>query len=199
MYLKRQGLERTIFIMSCWCQPMVIGISSIPTEIPNLGCGEEVNFIQCKELNRDTAQLWDSSIVLRLNYEATWLVKWPWTHAFVCLDCFALPWDELVCSSLLCSACSSLVWSGLVRCLSLVFQLQQGNTVFSLRWKGTVRSPSQREADSYRQKSLPLVPDWFILMQMKTLNLCSLINPKDSPHWPEWSHSDLWRKMLMRI
>lgn len=57
------------------------------------------------------------------------------------------------------------------------FSSSGGNIVCSLWWNGKVRSPSQRKADLYRQKSLPLVPDWFILMQTGTLNSCSLIYP----------------------
>ena len=41
------------------CQPMVTGTNSTPTGIPSLGCGEEGNFIKCKQLNCDTSQLWE--------------------------------------------------------------------------------------------------------------------------------------------
>lgn len=33
-----------------------------------MGCAEEGNFIQRKQLNGDTVQLWNSSVVLHLNY-----------------------------------------------------------------------------------------------------------------------------------
>ena len=33
-------------------------------------CSEERNFIQYKQLHCDTAQLWNSSIVLQLSFEA---------------------------------------------------------------------------------------------------------------------------------
>ena len=36
---------------------MVVGASPLPTGIPNLGCGEEGNFIQCEQLHGDTAWL----------------------------------------------------------------------------------------------------------------------------------------------
>ena len=44
--------------------------------------------------------------------------------------------------------------------------------------KGKVCSQSGWGADLYRQEALPLVPDWSILMQMRTPNLCNLIGPK---------------------
>lgn len=43
---------------SGYCQVMVIGTHSTPTRIPNFGCGEDENFIQCK-----AAQLWYSTAV----------------------------------------------------------------------------------------------------------------------------------------
>lgn len=49
---------------------MVIGTNSVPTGIPRLGHGEEGNFIQCRQLSCDTAWLWNSPVVLQLNYEA---------------------------------------------------------------------------------------------------------------------------------
>lgn len=60
--------------------------------------------------------------------------------------------------------------------MSLVFEA--GETVFSLLWKGQVCFSSQQEADFYREKSPPLDPDWFILMQIRSPNPHSLIGSK---------------------
>lgn len=39
------------------CQLMVIDINSTPKGIPNFGCDEEQNFIQCKQLSYDIGEL----------------------------------------------------------------------------------------------------------------------------------------------
>lgn len=58
---------------------MVIGTNSVPTGIPSLGCGEEGNFIQYKQLSCDPARLQnsmavsDSSVVLQFIYDSVWL------------------------------------------------------------------------------------------------------------------------------
>lgn len=68
-----------VFSDFVFCQLMVVGTNSAPTGIPNLGCGEEGNFILCKQLNGDapwlreqhgleqvdsvTAQLWSGMAV----------------------------------------------------------------------------------------------------------------------------------------
>lgn len=69
--------------VACRCQPVVVGANSMPAGIPNVECGEEGNCIRCKQPSCDTAWLWNSSIVLQLNYEAARLwgrmaVKRPW-------------------------------------------------------------------------------------------------------------------------
>ena len=38
----------------------------------------------------------------------------------------------------------------------------------------------QREGDLYREKSLPLVPEWYILVQMRTPNPCTYSGPKST-------------------
>ena len=53
-----------------------------------------------------------------------------------------------------------------------MLQLSQENT----HGKGTCRNTG--ELDLYSQKFPPLVPDWSIFMQMRTLNPHSLIGPK---------------------
>lgn len=44
------------------------GANSMPKGTPNLGCCKERNFVECKQLNCDTAWLWNSSIVSQLSY-----------------------------------------------------------------------------------------------------------------------------------
>ena len=46
--------------------------------------------------------------------------------------------------------------------------------------KGGPQSSAERESalpgpDLHRQRSLPLVPDWFVLMHVRTPNPCSLV------------------------
>lgn len=43
-----------------------------------------------------------------------------------------------------------------------------------------MRSDKQREADLYKEKSQSLVPDWFILTQIRTPNPNNLISPKST-------------------
>ena len=90
-------------------QPVVVSANVAPTVIPNLGCGEEGNFIQCK-----TAQLWYSMAVRQL-----------WTQEGLGPDpslneqlCYAPPWSFLLLHSIvLCWSfpfCASLLWPALV-------------------------------------------------------------------------------------
>ena len=146
---------------------MVIKANSTPTGNSNLGCGEKENFIQCK-----TAQLWYSRAV-----KTAQLCCSPRTGPLAWLDSSALLLGGLLCyfpvhlalcwSTLLCSGKTP-----------LVFQLSQGDSVFSLWWEEEVWSQSQRGAGLYGQKSLHLVPDWSLLMQIRTPNPNSLIGPK---------------------
>lgn len=108
--------------------------------------------------------LWNSSIVLQYNYETVWLwnsmaVRWP-------LGKIPL---QLGSSAPLCSAPLHLLCSPLVQhyihvsglwCLSSSWR----NAIFSLWWKGKVGCSSQRGANSYREKSPPLLLDLPILM-----------------------------------
>ena len=50
--------------------------------------------------------------------------------------------------------------------------------IFSLEWKGTAYSPSQRGVDLYIEKDSTLLPDWYVLMHMRTPNPDSLIGAK---------------------
>lgn len=90
--------------------------------------------------------------------------NWPWVEA-------ARPFFRSI--ALLCSAscrsvlpCTHLLHSVLAR-HPLCFSSRRGNTGFRLQWKGKVCSQSQRGAGLYRQKFLPLAPDWFSLMQTR--------------------------------
>lgn len=47
---------------------MTVGAISTSTGISNVGCAKEGNLIQCKQLNCDRLQLWNSSVALQLNY-----------------------------------------------------------------------------------------------------------------------------------
>lgn len=62
------------------CQPMVIRVNLTPTGITNLGYDKRGNFIYCRQLNCDIAQLWNSSDILQLNYEAAWLLGGRWVR-----------------------------------------------------------------------------------------------------------------------
>ena len=104
-----------------------------------------------------------------------------------------LHWIGLFSSLWSCPFCVSLLWPVLV-CSALfqwVFQLSWGNGLFSFPWKGKAHCPNQRGTALYGQKSMPLVPDWFVLMQMRTPNPRSLHLSKRHysaliGHWRCW-------------
>lgn len=83
------------------------------------------------------AQLWSSSVVLQLSYEAAQLWDEPGASR---------PWGQAP------------VWPNSSPRSSL-FDSVQSLGCFTLWWKGKVCSLNQR-ADLYRQKSLPLLPNW---------------------------------------
>ena len=71
----------------------------MPRGIPNLGCSEEGNFIQCKQFNCETVQLWKqegSEAPLQLDSPALLLAS------LLCLAvvCTGLLWLVLVYSTL---------------------------------------------------------------------------------------------------
>ena len=76
----------------------------------------------------------------------------------------------VLCQSAL--ACAALLWQ------DGVSAQPQIRTQPCLQWKGKVRFQSQRGAGLHRPKSLPLVPNWSVLRQMRTPNPCSFIGPK---------------------
>lgn len=74
-------------------------------------------------------------------------------------------------SASLCFACSILCQSVLIYSALLwrdIFSVSVQPGKCSLQWKERMLSQSHREAGLYGQKSLPLVPDWSLLMQMRT-------------------------------
>ena len=148
---------------------MVLDTKSVPTGIPNLGCDEEGALLGA---NCDIAGLWGSCRA-RLLTGSTALLCSLLVCSAPCWSALLLLWSAPFCATLLWPALvySALLCSGVT---SLVFQLSQGNTVFSHGWKGKVCSQSQRTADLYGQKSLPLVPDWSVLMQTRIPNPHSL-------------------------
>lgn len=127
-------------------QPMVVDVNSAPTGISNLGCGEKGNF-SANHLTVTQHGHENSSVVLQLNYEAAGLQGGLGMRPLS-------SYSALQCSSLICSACSSPLWS---EEMSLVFHLQcfSSSQEHRLWWKGKVNSPRQRGADIYRQKSHP--------------------------------------------
>lgn len=114
----RAGVQQGLIGRSV-CQPLV-GVNSTPS----LGWGEERNFIQCKQLNCDIAQLWSSTAVRR-----------PWSEA-------ALGPAPLWCGS------STVFWLNMS-----VFQpqLRRGG-LFDISGKGEYASRAKGEL-TYRDRS----------------------------------------------
>lgn len=141
----------------CWCQLNT-------NKNLHLACSEEENFIQ-----RKTAQLWYSMVV-----KITHLWGCPGVRTLSSYLCSFLYWSALHCAGLLhfMPKCSGLGWASKA---SSTFQLSQGNAVFCGKGKCAFQAT---EAGLYRQKSLALVPGWFVLMQIRNPNLHSLIGSK---------------------
>lgn len=121
-----------------------------------------------------------SSIVIPHSCENNADAKWPsdkvtlgqgpsWLYSYALLHLASL-----------CSTLARGLWC---------FSPSKGNAGLSLQRKGKVHSPSQRKVDLYRQKPLPLDPDWLVFMQMSTPNPCSLLQKalswlfKMEPFW----------------
>ena len=90
---------------------------------PSLGCGEEGNFIQCKQLNCDPTKLWNSSVgyssLMKQHRGGQHRMRQPLGDTPLWLDSSALLWPSLpalLCATLVCSAlvCSALIWPSLV-------------------------------------------------------------------------------------
>ena len=133
---------------------MVLCTNPTPTGTPNLGCSEEENFIQCQELNCFIAWMWKKAQLWTAQKCYSTIMK---QMAQGCLGarclCGEAPLARQCCST-------PVQWD--VFCVSFLV----GEAAFSFWWKMKVCFPSQRGADLY--KLLTLVPDWSILMQMKT-------------------------------
>ena len=133
----------------------------------------------------------NSSIVIKPDCENSTAVRQPWGQTPFRLDSSAphrsgLVWSALFCASLLWP---TLVHSALLRqdILSVSAQLRK----HSAQWKGKPPSQSHMGAGLYRQRFLPLFPDWFVLMQMRTPNPRSLHLSKRHysaliGHWRCW-------------
>lgn len=143
----RTGVQQVLIGRSV-CK-LLVGSNSTPS----LGWDEERNFIQCKQLGCDTAQLWSSTAVRRPLGEAA-------------VGPAPLVW-QLHCA--------------LVKHVSVSASAEEKQS-FCLQWKGKVCFQSQRGADVYGQKSPLLVPDWSDLMQMRTPNPFSPGSP-DGSEW----------------
>lgn len=131
---------------------MVGGASLTSIGIPNLGCGEEWDFIQCKQLNCGTAQLREqqgcgtarqcyNSIMKQHGCGTAWLWGSPGVRQ-----------PHLPCSTLISWEFFSV-------------STPAGNIIFILWWKIKVCFP-------------PLTPDLPVLMQIKTPYSDILIGPK---------------------
>ena len=159
---------------------MVVGTNSTPTRIPHLGC-EGGNVIQCK-----AAQLWNSTAMEWLSCDTAGL--WKHSSCQAALEPgnrgarpLSAPFQSaLCCTGLLhCAFVFSILCQSALLCsrkMSSMFQLQLGK--HSLEWKGKVCSQNQRGAGLNGQTFRPLVPDWFVSMQMRTPNPHILMGPK---------------------
>ena len=140
----------------------------------------------------------NSSIMIQYGYENSIAIEWLWSQAALGLGLFLgrqlnsfPPWSALLCSLPVCfvlclsamfMVCFILLHFTLVR--HLHFQLIQEDAVFLPLWEEKVHSMSQSRPDLCGQKSSPLVPDWSILTQMRTLNSHCLVQ-KHCPFWSE--------------
>lgn len=127
------------------------------------------------------ARLWNSSLVLQLNYEAAQhgcevaLERRPSLARQLCSALVRSGLLHLPCLALPCPALRRSALAGCRPC----FSSSQQNTVSGPRWKGQVCSLTQRGADLQRQKSSPRVPDWSV-MHMRTQNPHCLIGFKST-------------------
>lgn len=123
---KRKILEQDIR-----CQPMVVCTNSTLKGIPNLGCGEEGDFTQCKQLyciqhSYGTAQQWYSSVMKQHGcgqaqlWGGPW-VSWPLGEASLRQGtvpvCFALVWQDVFSLSAPARGKDSSVFGGKGKCV----------------------------------------------------------------------------------
>lgn len=118
---------------------MVVGTNSVPIRTPNFGCGEEVNFIQCKQLNCDTGGCGRGA--------------WLWKNMFV--------WQPLSESSLQLDSTAPLHSSPFcLLCSSDIFGVSV--PVEKQSWGKGKWAPGTRGELTFMEKSLSLVPDWSV-------------------------------------
>ena len=158
------------------------GINPTPRVISNLGCGTNSSIViqyGCEYTMAVSTAQWCYSSIMKLHGSTSVRRPWKWGGPWgkVALGPgFFLAWQ--LCSLLFCSACSLPVLVRHLWCSAPAEETQ--SFVFSLWWKGKVCSLSQGGVYLHRWKSPSLVPDWFVLMQMETLNPWSLIGSKDT-------------------
>lgn len=154
----------------------------MPTGIPNLEYSEEGNY------SMQTAQLWYSMGVVQLKsvIAQLWNSMAKEQHHWQA----ALEWGRPGARALQLDS-STPVRLHLLQSASFfsgetssVFQFQpekcRENVPLTLQWKGKCILWDRGELTLYKQKSPPLVPDWSVLMQMRTPSPCSMTWPKNT-------------------
>lgn len=137
--LTTMGNATSAFIYFAWtCQPMVIGAIQCQQESQIWGA-VKTEATQWKQLHCDTAQLCHSSVMK----QPGWLwnsmaLRWPWGVGGPRLGSSLV---RLLSGMSVCSSLPSLLYSGLGRHLYR-FGFSQRKAVFSLWWKGKMRSLS---------------------------------------------------------
>lgn len=141
----------------CWCcQSMVIGGNSAPTGIPNLGCGAKENFIQWEQLNCEIALLQKQH------------------------DCgTAQLWSRTAEKQHCCKVDLRLVFPLHFCKTALVLAKEAQPSVIDGKGKYNHQRACMG-ANIHIEKSLPLVPDWSVFMQIRTPKPHSLIDPKNT-------------------
>lgn len=135
---------------------MAFGINSVPIGTPNLECSKEGNYLV------QTAQSWYSMTMeklhsLQLSNESTVVeqhaMRPPCSQASLLLDSSALLWQNVFGVS-----------------------APTEETQSSVEREDVL--PKPEGADLYTEKSPPLIPDWSVLMHMRTPNPHSLLVQK---------------------
>lgn len=131
-------------------------------------------------------------MVIQQGCENSRAVRWP--YGLAPLLCAPLP-----CASLPLSAPEGLFSSAPVAGLQC-FCSTQGNTVFSVWWKGKVHSWARGELAYIDTSSSPLAPTpWLVYPSCKWELLTVWLVQKARPYRSEWSCSDWLVEMLMEI